>query len=247
MKSCYILLLCVSVFLLLGMGMSIFYKNNVLVAIKPLTDLASNTRSTYNRMLVEVPGMVPDDVYEAARGAQECAVIFLVWLWWLLKVIGNNIHACFMTAFEIPFTYVRKTQLQIRVNRNWKYIFGIDPCKQVAFWMTMENLVGIPTVEEYVGCFIIKAFEVMGCFYILYAILCMICMYFGVRVRHRKLYIFLHLLFWFVIINQHLQLWPALHDTFVRVKNEKSAQDWAVLQFKAGNITCSQVFFKKVD
>ena len=246
MKSCYILLLCVSVFLLLGMGMSIFYKNNVLVAIKPLTDLASNTRSTYNRMLVEVPGMVPDDVYKAARATQECAVIFGKWVWWLLTVLGSNVYHCFMVAFKIPMMYKRKTSLAIKTSRMWKNTVGIDPCTQVLFWMTMDNLIGIASVEEYVYQFLVTGIEVVFCFYVLYVPACLICNQFGMRTTHSKLWMFGHFLFWVWLINQHLQLWQALYDTYKRIQDPKSPADWLVLMLKAKHVKCADVLFGKV-
>jgi hypothetical protein len=245
MKSRLIVVLCVSVFLLLGMGIFL-YRTELGVGIMLASRWANRKYSNCKQTLAEFPGMLPDGFYKAVGGAQACATVFGQWVWWLLTVMGNCVYHCCMVAFKIPMMYKRKTQLEMKTSRMWSNAVGITPCTQIVFWMNMDNLVGIATVEDYVYQFLATAIEVVSCFYVLYVPVCMICNHFGIRTTHSKRSIVGHFLFWVWLINQHLQLWQALYDTYTRIKDPKTMADWTVLTLKAKHVKCADLLLGKV-
>lgn len=239
-------LLYVAWFVLLCMG-TVMYKTECRMARRSVSNWVNSTYTNGKQMLVELPGMLPDDFYKGLRGTQDCAIVFAEWLRYLATVSGNFVYHCCMVAFKIPMMYKRKTVVEIKTSRMLSNTVGINPCTQVVFWMNMENLVGIATVEDFVYQFLVTGIEVVCCFYVLYFPVCMILNQFGMRTRHSNCWIFAHFVFWVWLIGQHLQLWPALYDTYVRIKDPKTMGDWLVLKLKAKDVKCYDLLLGKVD
>jgi hypothetical protein len=179
------------------------------------------------------------DIYNLMSGVWEVLEVVAVWLRWIAVGIFTFYKHCFFCLCQIPKTYQRQNEIDMKAKKAWKNTFEIGTCSQIVFWMSLEKLIGISTFEQLVVA-LFSYVDMLVAGYVIYGTVCLMLRMFKWPTWQSCL---AHLVAWIGLIGNHLQLFAAITDAYYRIKDPKSFVDYGALALRAPHVNCTGLLF----